>query len=195
MSAPTTGCSSDGEESVKADEGALEAASIVAPTTAAIAPRDRMRKTMVASWFPNTSGLCSLITELGVNGSWQIEAFSLPLMSISRPDLRGPYDHRARPGRPQSLHRRLPWRVDRSRTPVAPASRGLADQYAGRARGGDFHHLWPRGLGCGRRHADRGPGRDRHRISWRRRDLQGGPQCAGPQYCGDPLVLGRGWPG
>ena len=31
-------------ESVKADEGALEAASIVAPATAAIAPRDRMRK-------------------------------------------------------------------------------------------------------------------------------------------------------
>jgi hypothetical protein len=34
---------------VKASEGALEAASIVALATAAIAPRDRRRKTMVAS--------------------------------------------------------------------------------------------------------------------------------------------------
>jgi hypothetical protein len=42
---------------VKAAEGALEAASIVAPTTAAIAPRDRMRKTMVASRFPTVIGL------------------------------------------------------------------------------------------------------------------------------------------
>jgi hypothetical protein len=57
MSAPTTGCSSDGDESVKAGEGALEAASIVAPTTAAIAPRDRMRKTMVSSKFPRVLGL------------------------------------------------------------------------------------------------------------------------------------------
>jgi hypothetical protein len=62
---------------VKADEGTLEAASIVAPMTAAIAPRDRMRKTMVASWFPNTPRLWPLITEFGVNGSWRIEAFPL----------------------------------------------------------------------------------------------------------------------
>ena len=33
-----------GDERVKAGEGALEAASIVAPAMAAIAPRDRMRK-------------------------------------------------------------------------------------------------------------------------------------------------------
>jgi hypothetical protein len=32
---------------VKAGEGAVEAASIVAPAIAAIAPRDKMRKTMV----------------------------------------------------------------------------------------------------------------------------------------------------
>jgi hypothetical protein len=42
---------------VKADEGTLEAASIVAPATAAIAPRDRMRKTMVASKIPRVLGL------------------------------------------------------------------------------------------------------------------------------------------
>jgi hypothetical protein len=36
---------------VKAGEGALEAASIAAPATAAIALRDRMRKTMVSSRF------------------------------------------------------------------------------------------------------------------------------------------------
>jgi hypothetical protein len=57
MSAPATGCSREGEASVKADEGTLEAASIVAPATAAIAPRDRMRKTMVASRFPTVIGL------------------------------------------------------------------------------------------------------------------------------------------
>jgi hypothetical protein len=62
---------------VKAGEGALEAASIVAPAIAAIAPRDRMRKTMVASRFPNTPGSWSLITEFDVNGSWRIEAFPL----------------------------------------------------------------------------------------------------------------------
>ena len=42
------GCSSDGAESVKADEGALEAASIVAPAIAAIAPREECAK----PWFP-----------------------------------------------------------------------------------------------------------------------------------------------
>jgi hypothetical protein len=49
-----TGCSSDGDESVKAGEAAVEAASIAAPATAAIAPRDRMRKDMVSSKLPNT---------------------------------------------------------------------------------------------------------------------------------------------
>ena len=52
-----TGCSSEGEASVNADEGTLETESIVAPMTAAIAPRDRMRKTMVASRFPTVIGL------------------------------------------------------------------------------------------------------------------------------------------
>jgi hypothetical protein len=36
---------------VKADEGALEAASIAAPTTAAIEPQERMRKFMTSSRF------------------------------------------------------------------------------------------------------------------------------------------------
>jgi hypothetical protein len=52
MSAPATGCSSDGDERVKADEGALEAASIAAPAMAAIAPPDKMRRSMVFSKFP-----------------------------------------------------------------------------------------------------------------------------------------------
>ena len=47
MSAAATGCSSDGEERVKADEGALVKASIAAPAMAAIAPPERMRLTMV----------------------------------------------------------------------------------------------------------------------------------------------------
>jgi hypothetical protein len=40
------GCSREGEGRVKAGAGALEAASIAAPAMAAIAPPDRMRKTM-----------------------------------------------------------------------------------------------------------------------------------------------------
>jgi hypothetical protein len=38
---------------VKAEAGALEAASIAAPATAAIAPPDRMRKTMASSSLPS----------------------------------------------------------------------------------------------------------------------------------------------
>ena len=135
-----------------------------------------------------------LSSEFGVNDSWRIGAFPYRFRDAARPCLRGPHDHRARASWPQSFHRRLPRRVDRSRASMAPASRGPEDQYAGRARGGDFHHLWARGLGCGRRDSDCGPGRDRHRLSRRRRDLQGGAECARPQHSGDPLVLGRGRP-
>jgi hypothetical protein len=39
---------------VKAGEGALEAASIAAPAMAAIAPPDRMRKSVISSRFPIT---------------------------------------------------------------------------------------------------------------------------------------------
>jgi hypothetical protein len=49
----TTGVPSEGAERVKAGEGALEAASIAAPATAAIVLRDRMRKCMASSRFPD----------------------------------------------------------------------------------------------------------------------------------------------
>jgi hypothetical protein len=44
---------------VKAGAGALEAASIVAPAMAAIAPRDRIRKFMLSSRFPTAMELWS----------------------------------------------------------------------------------------------------------------------------------------
>jgi hypothetical protein len=59
MPAAATGCSSEGDESVKAGEAALEAASIAAPTTAAIAPRDKMRNGMFSSGFQPPQRLCS----------------------------------------------------------------------------------------------------------------------------------------
>jgi hypothetical protein len=49
MSRETTGCSSDGDERVKAGEGPVEAASIAAPAMAATDLRDRMRKSMRSS--------------------------------------------------------------------------------------------------------------------------------------------------
>jgi hypothetical protein len=47
--AAAIGRSSEGDESVKAGAGALEAASIAAPAMAAIAPPDRMRKSNMSS--------------------------------------------------------------------------------------------------------------------------------------------------
>jgi hypothetical protein len=44
-----TGCASDGAERVKAGTGELEAASIAAPVTAAIAPLERMRSSIGSS--------------------------------------------------------------------------------------------------------------------------------------------------
>jgi hypothetical protein len=40
---------------VKASDGTLRAASIAVPVTAAIAPPERMRETMVCSWFSSPS--------------------------------------------------------------------------------------------------------------------------------------------
>jgi hypothetical protein len=51
MLAPATGRSSEGETSVKADEGPLDRASIAAPARAAIAPPDNVRETMIYSLF------------------------------------------------------------------------------------------------------------------------------------------------
>jgi len=64
MSAPATGCSREGAERVKAGDAAVEAASIAAPAKAAIAPRDRTRKTMVASGFPAVLELSSFLLNL-----------------------------------------------------------------------------------------------------------------------------------
>ena len=47
MLAAATGRSSEGEASVKADEGPLDRASIAAPVRTAIAPPDKVRETMV----------------------------------------------------------------------------------------------------------------------------------------------------
>jgi hypothetical protein len=72
MSAPTTGCSGEGAARVKAGEDTVEAASIAAPAKAAIAPRDRMRKTMVTSGVPNLPKIVRAPSELGVNGLWRL---------------------------------------------------------------------------------------------------------------------------
>ena len=53
MSAAATGRPREGDESVKADDGALDAASIVAPAMAAIAPPETMRKSIVSSGLPS----------------------------------------------------------------------------------------------------------------------------------------------
>jgi hypothetical protein len=52
MPAAATGGSSEGDERVKAGEGALETASIAAPARAAIAPPERIRETMFSSMTP-----------------------------------------------------------------------------------------------------------------------------------------------
>jgi hypothetical protein len=77
---------------------------------------------------------------------------------------------------------------------MAPASRGLADQYAGRARGRDFRDLFPCRARWRRRHAHCRPGRLGDRLSRRWRNLQGGSQRTGPQHRRDPLVIGGGRP-
>jgi hypothetical protein len=67
MSAATTGCSSEGEEKVKAGEGALEAASIVAPARAAIAPWERILEIMVPPSLPANAPIMLVPSEFGMN--------------------------------------------------------------------------------------------------------------------------------
>jgi hypothetical protein len=56
MLAAPTGRSSEGEASVKADEGPLDTASIAAPARTAIAPPDNVRETMFILLFIQPRG-------------------------------------------------------------------------------------------------------------------------------------------
>jgi hypothetical protein len=78
MPAAAVGCSSEGDESVKAGEDAVEAASIAAPATAAIDLRERMRKSMASSRFSTDPATMDAPSEFAVNASWLGDRLTVP---------------------------------------------------------------------------------------------------------------------
>jgi hypothetical protein len=67
MPAVATGRSSEGDESVKAEEGPLETTSIAAPARAPSTPPETRRESMLSSMTPRTPKLSLLAAEHGVN--------------------------------------------------------------------------------------------------------------------------------
>src|ERR1700693_854195 len=67
MLAVATGRSSEGDESVKAEEGPLETTSIAAPARAPSTPPETRRESMLSSITPRTPKLWLLAAEHGVN--------------------------------------------------------------------------------------------------------------------------------
>src|ERR1700739_1177727 len=67
MPAVATGRSSEGDESVKAEEGPLETTSIAAPARAPSTPPETRRESMLSSITPRTPEPGLLATEHGVN--------------------------------------------------------------------------------------------------------------------------------
>jgi hypothetical protein len=67
MPAVATGRSSEGDESVKAEEGPLETTSIAAPARAPSTPPETRRESMLSSMTPQDAKLWLLAAEHGLN--------------------------------------------------------------------------------------------------------------------------------
>ena len=86
MPAVATGRSSEGDESVKAEEGPLASTSIAAPARAPSKPPETRRESMLSSMTSRKPKLWLLAAELDVNGqsSWQTGDFAANVALVLR---------------------------------------------------------------------------------------------------------------